>query len=299
MPYRFKRKETVTESVVRIVGEQARRAAREIRGEVTGNHDGVHNARKSFKKIRSLLRMIRGEIGGTEYRRENRWFRGMAHRLAGARDAEAMIETCDQLAERFPQPSECSPVLTVRESLAQRRQHKLEERDGLSRVAEELAPQLERMPERLGDWDLKNDGFEVLAPGLKRSYRRGRKALFFASEQPDDERFHEWRKRVKDYWYHTRLLRRIWPALMEARAFELKRLSDLLGDDHDLAVLGTFLHREQKSLGTSAALTACLAKQRQLELRAEALPLGQLLYARAPSCALNELCRSWRVWKAG
>jgi hypothetical protein len=57
---------------------------------------------------------------------------------------------------------------------------------------------------------------------FKRSYRRGRKAFDSGREQPDEQRFHEWRKRVKDYWYHTRLLHRIWPALMTARASELK-----------------------------------------------------------------------------
>jgi hypothetical protein len=74
MPYRFKRKEAVPESVVRIVTEQTQHAAREIRGDVAGNHDGVHNARKSFKKIRSLLRMLRGEIGGTAYRALQHFF---------------------------------------------------------------------------------------------------------------------------------------------------------------------------------------------------------------------------------
>ena len=299
MPYRFKRKESVPESVVHIVTEQTQYAAREIRGDIAGSRDGVHNARKSFKKIRSLLRMIRGEMGNDVYHRENGWFRSTAHRLAAARDAEAMIETCDKLVERYADPRQCGPLETVGESLARWRKSSLQENEGMNRDVEELAAQLERMPERLDGWSLEHDGFVTLAPGLERSYRRGRKAFDSAREQPDDTRFHEWWKRVKDYWYHTRLLRDIWPTLMEARASELKRLSDLLGDDHDLAVLGVFLRRERKALDTSAQVTACLAEQRQQELRAEAVPLGRLLYARTPSCALEELGRSWRVWKAG
>jgi CHAD domain-containing protein len=299
MPYRFKHKEAVPESVVRIVTEQTQHAAREIRGDAAGSHDGVQNARKSLKKTRSLLRMIRGEIGDDVYRRENEWFRGVAHRLAAARDMEAMIETCDKLVERYADLSQCGLLETVREALARSRRSSLEENEGMNQDTEELAAQLERMPERLDGWNLEHDGFQTLAPGLKRSYRRGRKAFDLARKRPDDTRFHEWRKRVKDFWYHTRLLHRIWPALMVARASELKRLSDLLGDDHDLSVLGVFLRRERESLGTSAGVTACLAEQRQRELRGAAVPLGRLLYARTPSCGLDELGRSWHVWKAG
>lgn len=96
MPYRFKHKEKVPQGVRRIVTEQAERAARELGGENPDIHEGVHNARKCFKKIRSLLRLVRHVIGEKTYKEENRWFRQAAHQLAGAREAEALLEMFDK-----------------------------------------------------------------------------------------------------------------------------------------------------------------------------------------------------------
>lgn len=298
MPYRFKRKEDLPASVVRIVTEQTGRAAEEL-GDAGGGdiHEAVHDARKRFKKTRSLLRLIRSELGDAVYRRENDWFRSAAHRLAGARDAEAMIETYDQLAERYPELGDCGPLTRLRDALIRRRERIVAGQQDLSGTARELAAQLQAVPERLEHWRLDRNGFGAIAPGLERSYRRGRKALHKAYRKRTDEAFHEWRKRVKDYWYHSRLLRRTWPALLETRVDELKRLSDLLGDDHDLAVLRATLHQERDELGGGAPLLACLAAQRQQELRAEARDLGSRLYAAQPECEVSDLKGLWRAWK--
>jgi CHAD domain-containing protein len=109
--------------------------------------------------------------------------------------------------------------------------------------------------------------------------------------KPIDRRFHDWRKRVKDYWYVSRLLRRCWPELMENRVAELKRLSDLLGDDHDLAVMRSLLVHEQANLGDTTSLLSGLLRQRQQELRAVAGPLGMRLYATAPDCAVAQMAQ--------
>jgi hypothetical protein len=77
-----------------------------------------------------------------------------------------MVESCDKLAEHYPELSESGSLRTVHGSLARWRQSNLEQLEGLNQDAQELASQLERMPERLGDWSLKHNGFEALAPGL-------------------------------------------------------------------------------------------------------------------------------------
>ena len=48
---------------------------------------------------------------------------------------------------------------------------------------------------------------------------------------------HEWRKRVKDLWYHVTLLEDAWKPVMSALADEAHELSDRLGDEHDVSVL--------------------------------------------------------------
>ena len=49
---------------------------------------------------------------------------------------------------------------------------------------------------------------------------------------------------MKDLWYQQRLLEETWPGVMKAQAKEAKKLSKLLGEDHDLAVLAETLRTD-------------------------------------------------------
>jgi len=299
MAYRFRRKESVAQGVRRIVVEQSVKAARELGGDTPDSHDGVHNARKSFKKIRSILRLARGDLADEIYRRENGWFRDAGRRLSAVRDAEAMVETCDHLAERYPDSANCASLRDLRQALVRRRERIAQDEQDLEGQAGALAAELEAIPSRVAEWPLTHKGFAALAPGLKRCYRQGRKALKHAYGSPSDERFHEWRKRVKDYWYHCRLLRRSWPDFMESRIAELSELADLLGDEHDLAVLQQTLDSEGEKLEGNAYLLRCLGRQRQDELRRQAAELGRKVYHAKTSAFVDEIADHWESWKAG
>jgi len=298
MPYKFKRKESVPQAVRRILIEQIESAAGELGGENPDIHEGVHNARKCFKKIRSLLRLIRNAIGEDNFKSENRWFREAAHQLAGARDAEALLETHDKLAEQQPDLADGS-LAQVRENLVLRRQQIVEHRQDLTGCARELSEKLREVPKHLDTWRFRKKGFKALKKGLTNSYGHGREAFRDAFDKPDEERFHEWRKRVKDYWYHTRLLRQVWPEPMEERARQLKQLSDLLGDEHDLSVMLATLEQEKSSLGPGTSSLSTLAGQRQERLRESSKTLGCRLYAADPDCVINEMEVLWDVWYTG
>ena len=66
------------------------------------------------------------------------------------------------------------------------------------------------------DWSPTKSGWKLLAPGLERTYKRGRARFSDVLRDPSPENVHEWRKRVKDLWYHLRLLRDSWPEVLGA-----------------------------------------------------------------------------------
>ena len=75
MAYHFKRDELVPEAVRRIAREELESAVDQLGRRRNRSHDeGIHEARKSVKKIRALLRLFQGELGGT-YRTESRGLR--------------------------------------------------------------------------------------------------------------------------------------------------------------------------------------------------------------------------------
>ncbi len=70
-----------------------------------------------------------------------------------------------------------------------------------------------------------------------------------AQDDPRPENYHDWRKRVKDHWYHVRLLESLWTEVLEAREASLKNLETWLGDDHNLVVLCDKLTNEPEKYG--------------------------------------------------
>jgi hypothetical protein len=62
----------------------------------------VHEARKSFKRLRATVRLARDELGDDVYRRENTAFRDAGRRLVGTRDSQVLLETLEALSERYP-----------------------------------------------------------------------------------------------------------------------------------------------------------------------------------------------------
>ena len=86
-------------------------------------------------------------------------------------------------------------------------------------------------------WPLERESIESLAPGFERIYRRGRKAYRRAQEQPSTENLHELRKRSKDLWYAGQVVRPASPKRLKAISKDAKVVSELIGEEHDLALL--------------------------------------------------------------
>src|SRR5689334_8144174 len=91
------------------------------------------------------------------------------------------------------------------------------------------------------------------------------------------------------------LLSRAWTECLTARATAARSLSQVLGDDHDLALLGAFLRSDRASaLGAEAAANVeRLALQRQRELRELAQPMGQRLFAEGARSLHRRIAAYW------
>jgi CHAD domain-containing protein len=143
---------------------------------------------------------------------------------------------------------------------------------GRTQAASAAVAILTEARKRVPEWPLERDGFGALEDGLERTYRRGRRDWRNALKDPSTENLHEWRKRVKDLWYHFSILQESWKPVMTALADEAHELSDRLGDDHDLAVLLDF----------GAESLEPLIVRRRAELQEEAFAYGARLYADRP-----------------
>jgi CHAD domain-containing protein len=299
MPYRLERDEQIEAGLRRCAREQLDAAIEELTAGVEIDPvSAVHDAREALKKQRSLLRLGRGAIDPAERRRENASLRGAARRLGGARDADVMIAALDDLAQRYAGQTPTAAFAPIRQQLRERQE---EMRRGLleSGSPRTVAADLGSARARIDDWQLAGDGhgWSAISAGLGLSYRRGRRALCRARMQPTPENMHEWRKRCKDLWYHLRLLRPISPDTMRGHAQDAHRLSDLLGDLHDLSVLRDSLVATAGEVPADTDAVLGLTEHRSEQLHAEALLLGDRIYAERPKAFVHRMSRYWNAWR--
>ena len=291
MAYRLEVKESVPKGLRRIVREEIESAQEYLAGKKQGGRDeAIHEARKNIKKIRAVLRLAKAGTGDA-YRKENAALGEVGRRLSEIRDAAAIIEMFDQLpgAERFS---------TARNKLLERKKQTdaAKDRDA---VAQESALALRRLNKRVRTWRLGTTGFGGIAPGFEETYRRGRRAMKIAGGEETPETFHEWRKRVKDHWYHTRLLENLWTEEMQAREKSLKGLETWLGNDHNLVILRDLISGEPAAFGDAAqseALVDAIDKC-QKEYRENSLSLGARLYDEKPKAFTRRIAHLWKEWQ--
>ena len=295
MAFRIKAKEAVEDSLKRIATEQVDKAIAEIDDKKLSRDEAVHQVRKRCKKIRALLRLVRPALGN-QFSAENRFFRDTAREVAGLRDALIQIETLDALVA---DAKERARIASVRKRLVAA--YKRTARDQAAHH-ERLAHVRRRLGEarqRIADWTLDASDFEAVCGGLLKTYARGRKAMRRAYKTSDPKAFHQWRKRVKYHRYQLQLLRDSWPPVHRAFLKELKTLSDLLGDEHDLTVFHDALRDHPDDFGSGKAIQTLtrMIERRRAKLRAEAGPLGERIHAEAPKRLLQRQREYWAVWR--
>ncbi len=290
MDFCLQQGEDLAEGMRRLVKGQLEEAISHLESGEGDGEEHVHEARKSLKRVRALLCLRRAELGDETFRRENRAIREAARQLSGMRDAAALVESLEALSawsgEGFGR---------ARAWLVSRKSGSAGNRE----TAREVVGVLRRAGIRAEGWPLQGQEWSAIGPGVRWVYARGRRAMRQALEERRDELLHEWRKYAKYLWYHSQILQGIWPPVMGAVEKELDRLGEVLGADHDLALLSGVLREELP--GNRARkerdVLGELIPRRRAELQEEAQRLGQRLYAEKPGIFARRWGGYWAGWR--
>jgi len=297
MRYRLQLDEPIADGVRRIGVGQIDRATNAL---AEADRDkGIHEARKCFKRIRALLDMSRPALSEQVYRRENRRFRDLGRALAGARDVHVMRQTLERLQQQRDLGEAGRAPAALRAWLDATRAAiipahgemataQARETLGEARAAFEALP-------------VRADGLTPLAEGFRQIYAGGRKAMKHAYRTGvDDDAFHEWRKHVQRHWRHLQLMRSAWPETIAPRIALASELSDIIGLDHDIAVLIAFIRHNRAILGARGEVKALVqaAQDEQVGLRAAAHLRGQRLYDLPPRAMARMIEANWAVAQA-
>jgi len=300
MSYRLEPDEPLAAGLKRIVNEQIDRAVYSLENMGDDPSAAIHDARKRFKKIRAVMRLVRDEIGGKVYRRENACYRDAGRELSAVRDSYVKVATVDALLDHYADHLGDDAFQGTRQRLVDAHRtvsrRLFEEED----VPAQVAATIQDARSRVADLPIGREDYGAIRNSIRRVYRRGYRGLANAYEEPLPENFHEWRKRVKYLWYHVRILNPLWPDLFVVWADQIHDLSDYLGDAHDFAELRALLEAEPSLCPDESEREALLglADRRRAELEAAAHPLGRRIYAEAPEEFVERMGGYWHAWQA-
>jgi len=308
--------ETLAHGLQRMALGQVDLALEQLAGASAGEkraEKAVHETRKALKRLRALLRLLRRELGEDAFAREDAAVRDIARQLSGARDAEVMLATLDALIERHPRKlARRKGVRRLRRALLAEHERTEHQTLGDGAALEHVLTELRDLRVRVVAWPLRDrDATRQVDAGLRDLYAQGRKRYRRAERTrgKDIHAMHLWRKRVKDLRYVAEMLERGSKSQKKrrGRSAHLHRLADradtlaeVLGEDHDLAVLaervraqakpGNRARKKSKRVGraTRKALLKQIARRRR-KLRRQALREGERLYRRGPKRFVREL----------
>lgn len=283
MAFRIRPSEPFLDEFRRVAGEQLLKAINVLEEQPDGPHAAVHAARKRFKRLRALYRLI--EPDAKSFRQaENARIRDMARSLSAMRDATALVETVDYLAGLAVSAEEFAALGFASRALVERRDRIAASEMDLPARIEAAITTCNAAIAALDTLDLP-EGNARAAKRVARAWRKqgikARRALDVCREEPAAEAFHDLRKCGQVAWMHLTLLEDLWPTALQARRRETKRLVDELGHEHDLSVLTQAVNERPDLFGDSNTLALLIGAiiTRQQAVRAEALALSESVFA--------------------
>ena len=299
MSFELRADEGLSSGIHRIAKGEIEKVREYVGGSPTGSRDEmVHEARKGLKRLRAMLRLVRPAIVRKVYRRENIAFRDAARPLSEVRDAKILVETLDKIVNTNGKAQRGQPFAAVRQELVRNQQGVREKVLDHDETFTKVDSVMKRALDSLDDWVDVDDSWSSVGEGVQRVYRRGRRAFSIASDKPTVEHLHELRKQVKYLRHQLELLRPMKASVLEPLAGRAEELGDVLGDDHDLAMLRREVAGDPGRFGGPEVVDSILGRidRRRERLERRAVSLGQRIFRKTPKDFVERMHAYWKAW---
>jgi len=235
LPRRRPLREGIVTAFARVLGVTRRTARSSAEDPVSA----VHEYRKSLRRARAVVALLRPALGRRAERGLRRKLREAFEVTGPFRDADVLQATLSGLPP-VPDDDLARHAIAVSFELDQHRSRR-EASEALARGLASVAA-LPAVLDTCLEPAFSAHDFER---GLMRLRRRERRALARAKESHAVEDFHEWRKRLKELRYAVELVASAGTPELQAREKALGNLARDLGDVTDLTVLAREIERRR------------------------------------------------------
>jgi CHAD domain-containing protein len=301
MSLRLQSRDNVRDAIRRVERERIAAAQELIRGAAqVSSSKGIHQARKQLKRARALLRLIRPDISRGRWTRVDHRLRQVARALSAVRDATVLVDTLQEFRARHVTTADS--LTNVRITAHHRQAQAHDSTLASDKARKKLQRLLGEAAHDLDQWTAIHRGWKAIGPGLRAVYSEAQAAAVPLRQVADCDNLtlHKARKRAQTLLHVLEFLQSAQPRRIGARIHALHELTDLLGKDHDLAVLEGTLHDSSSTRLTAAGLrglsTAMATDRRTLKTRASRLA-GEI-YTETEDAFVSEIREHWKAWRA-
>jgi CHAD domain-containing protein len=258
-------------------------------------HSAIHETRRTLKRIRALLRLVRDEIGYSSYYRENLCYREVAGRMARLRDTYVLRQMVRDVAETHPEVLSLRDLERLDTQLTGQIEQELEQFSGDEGGFEGVIEEMDKARERIKWYCELRNSFTSVRKGLRRVYSRGRRFLGRMEEHFSIDEFHEYRKNTKYLYYQMELIQPVFPKVIKAYAGTIDKHAEHLGEVRDLDRLENHIQELPGRMISSASkrkLQAVIEGKRE-SLMDKILTKSRLIYAERPKEFLERINSYW------
>jgi CHAD domain-containing protein len=263
-------------------------------------NEDVHDTRKNFKKVRTVQRLIRSNIGEESFQLENSFYRDAGRTLSDLRDSTVLIYTFDKLLKNSELEMSNFDFSVFKNFLIEKHKTIRIAKSKKSVVINSLSTDLLLARSRVFDWPLSGDSFKLIKKNLQRIYEQGQNYMYSVFSEAIKENVHEWRKRVKDLWYAMRILSNLWPEIMSPLVILLGKLSDTLGDANDLFLLKERIISNQSKFKDDQHTRELInfIDRRIIDLIREARSIGRKIYSEDSKYFIGRMQNYFEIWRS-
>jgi CHAD domain-containing protein len=291
MAFRFRRKESAIGGFHRVIREQTAAGVSLLADRGNDLGDRVHEARRHIKRIRAILQLVGTGLPGEVLEKHDEALASVNRRLAGTRDADVCLSTFEALTKNQP----FAEATEIHEHF--REFARIARRAVTAAKLGKIASSLRSVGAAIARTEFDRDGWALVADGFDGSYREARKLRRYATKKSSDRELHEWRKALKRLFHQLELTRAFLPKRQRKTVKKLEQLAMVLGEHHDLHVLGEHLRNYDDVGQKCAADVECiraLIDRRRKDLCKCIRKIADDGFCERPKAFLRAIHKAWK-----
>ena len=229
-----------------VADQQLTRAGQCLGWKAGHRHKGVHQARKSIRRVRSILALV-GETLGPGAEALSYLLSEVNQGLSHVRDAQALVEAIDHLAAQTHDGKLLRLLARARKRAVAARRVVLQAAIAADPDFLQARDLLERIKAALDGlaWTGGVSDHEVEA-AFSLSKDKTRKAAKKAHKTGDDEDWHRWRRRARRQSQQQRILAEV--GIESTVEYDDKEIASLLGQQQDCSLLLEFCESDHSPI---------------------------------------------------